>query len=132
MTDQDIVTAILELIPSALAIYLFGSRVQRAERSDSDLDLGVLVPGKADVVDLWEKAQDLAIRFGIDTDLVDLRSASTVMQHQVVTTGRRLYAAPGLEVERFEMFVLKEMTYLNEARAGVMADIASEGRVHGR
>ena len=132
MTDREIIGAVLELIPSALAIYLFGSRAQGGERPESDLDLGVLMPGTADVVELWDKAQDLAIRFDTDVDLVDLRAASTVMQYQVVTTGRRLFAAPGLDADRFEMFVLKEMTYLNEARAGVMADIVRGGRVHGR
>ena len=132
MIDQEIVGAVLELIPSAQAIYLFGSRAQGNGGPASDLDLGVLMPGKANVVELWDKAQQLAIRFNIDVDLVDLRAASTVMQHQVVVTGRRLFAAPGLDADRFEMFVLKEMTYLNESRAAVMADIAREGRVHGR
>ena len=132
MTDEDIVTAVLEVIPATQALYLFGSRAQGCERLDSDLDLGVLVPGMAGAAELWDRAQELAVRFNLDVDLVDLRAASTVMQHQVVTSGRRLFAVPGQEVDRFEIFVLKEMTDLNEARAGVMADIVREGRVHGR
>lgn len=132
MTDEDIVTAVLEVIPATQALYLFGSRARGCERPDSDLDLGVLVAGKAGAAELWDRAQELAVRFNLDVDLVDLRAASTVMQHQVITSGRRLFAAPGQEVDRFEIFVLKEMTDLNEARAGVMADIVREGRVHGR
>ena len=131
-TDDLIVTAVRTVVPEALAIYLFGSRAQGEERPGSDLDLGVLVRGRADVVTLWERAQDIAGQLHLDVDLVDLRSASTVLQYQIVTTGRRLFAAPGLDVDRFEMFALKEMAYLNEARAGVMADIAREGRVYGR
>ena len=130
--DGAILSAVLELLPEAQAVYIFGSRAHGQEWQGSDLDLGVLVPGKAEVLALWYKAQELASRFDMDVDLVDLRAASTVLQHQVVTTGRRLFAAPGLDADRFEIFVLKEMTDFNEARAGVMADIAREGRVYGR
>lgn len=130
--DDEIAAAVRATVPEALAIYMFGSRAIGQECPDSDLDLAVLVAGKADVVALWERAQDLALGFGLDVDLVDLRTASTVLQYQVVTTGRRLFAAPGLDADRFELFALREMMYLNEARAGVMSDIAREGRVYGR
>ena len=64
-------------------------------------------------------------------DLLDLRAASTVMQYQVLTTGRRLWAREP-EAGLFECFVMSEKIALDEARAGLLHDIATEGRVYGR
>jgi len=112
------------------ALYAFGSRVAGTAGPQSDLDLAVLVPGYADPLTLWHLAGELADVVGCPVDLLDLRAASTVMQYQVITTGQRLWGdtlAAGL----FECFVLSEKTALDTARAGLLADIAKEGRVHG-
>jgi predicted nucleotidyltransferase len=131
ISDSDIVTAIRFSLPDVQAIILFGSRADGLPRPDSDLDLAVLLPHRADTVRLWEVGEALARRWGTDVDLVDLRGANTVMQSQIVTTGRRLFATGG-EADLYEMFILGEMTSLNEARAPLIADIQREGRVHGR
>lgn len=119
-----------EALPNAMALYAFGSRMQGTAGHESDLDLAVLVPGYADPVRLWELAGELTDRAGCDVDLLDLRAASTVMQYQVLTTGRRLWAADH-QADLFESFVLSEKTALDEARAGLLADIQKEGRVYG-
>lgn len=131
LSDSAIVTAVRDVLPAAQAITVFGSRADGSARADSDLDLAVLLPGRADVVNLWEAGEEIARRLNVDVDLIDLRAASTVMQYQIVTTGRRLFAAH-TAVDLFEAFVLSEMTALNEARAPLIADIQREGRVHGR
>lgn len=131
ISESDIVTAIRSNLPDVQAIILFGSRVDGLQRPGSDLDLAVLLPRRADPVRLWEVGEALARRLDIDVDLIDLRGANTVMQSQIVTTGRRLFAT-GQEADLYEMFVLGEMTSLNEARAPLIADIQREGRVHGR
>lgn len=125
-----LVHRILAACPRAIALYAFGSRVQGAARPDSDLDLAVLVEGYAEPVALWELASDLAEVSGCDVDLLDFRAASTVMQHQILTTGVRLWARDA-QADRFEVFVLSEKTALDEARAGLLADIQREGKVHG-
>ena len=74
---------------------------------------------------------ELAIALGGDVDLLDLRAASTVMQYQVITTGQCLWAqqpAAGL----FECFVLSEKLDFDAARAGLLADIAQQGKVYAR
>jgi hypothetical protein len=63
-------------------------------------------------VTLWELAGDLAERIGCEVDLLDLRAASTVMQYQTVTTGRRLWAQD-TQADLFECFVLSEKTALD-------------------
>ncbi|KFF49665.1 DNA polymerase subunit beta [Gammaproteobacteria bacterium MFB021] len=114
-----------------LAIYAFGSQVSGQARADSDLDLAVLLSGTADSVALWTLAQDIAAMLDIDVDLVDLRKASTVMQHRVVTSGERWWARDE-QAGLFEAFVLSDKMALDEARAPLMADIQREGRIHDR
>ena len=121
--------ALRERFPDALALYAFGSRIANTARADSDLDLAVLLPGYADPLVLWRTAQELAEISQCPVDLLDLRAESTVMQHQVLTTGRRLWStepAAGL----FEAYAMSEKLALDEARAGLLADIAREGRIH--
>lgn len=128
---SDIIAAVLAELPEARAIYLFGSHADGSAGAESDLDLAVLLPGRGDPVRVWQAGEGVAHRLNVDVDLVDLGAASTVMQFQVLTTGRRLFAADG-QVDRFEAFVMAEMIDLNHARAGLLADITREGRVHGR
>jgi len=125
-----VVPALRAVLPDALAVYAFGSRVQGTARAHSDLDLAVLVPGYADPLMLWSLAGDLAIQLGYHVDLLDLRAASTVMQYQVLTTGQRLWAQD-TAAALFECYVMSEKLDFDAARAGLLADIAREGRIHG-
>jgi len=118
-------------VPKLLAVYAFGSRIQGAEGPDSDLDLAVLVAGYADPLQLWEIAGDLADAAGCPVDLLDLRAASTVMQHQILTGGERWWARDA-QAALFEAAMLSEKTALDSARAGLLADIQREGTVYGR
>ena len=126
-----VVAAIHARFPNAMAVYAFGSQVQGTAESESDLDLAVLVAGYADPIALWDAAGSLADMVGCPVDLLDLRAASTVMQYQVITTGRCLWSI-GLPAGLFETFVLSEKTALDEARAPLMADIQRTGKIHGR
>lgn len=122
---------IRQRIPRLMAVYAFGSRVQGAANADSDWDLAVLVEGYADPVLLWDTASELASLVGAEVDLLDFRAASTVMQHQILTTGERWWARDA-QASLYEAAVLSEMTELNAARAPLLADIAASGRVYGR
>ncbi|WP_239496272.1 type VII toxin-antitoxin system MntA family adenylyltransferase antitoxin [Salinicola peritrichatus] len=120
-----------ELDERLLAIYAFGSRIAGQARQDSDLDLAVLLAGKADPVALWNLAQALAVTLDLDVDLIDLRDASTVMQYRVITSGERWWTRD-TQADLFEAFVLNDKMALDEARAPLLADIEREGHVHGR
>jgi len=131
MDEVALVRRLRAALPDAIAIWLFGSFATGEAGPESDLDLAVLVAGRADPVALWRLAGELAEIAGRHVDLVDMRAASTVMQHQVVTNGRRLWARD-VSAGLFEAFVLSEKTNLDEARAGLLQDIAREGVIHGR
>ena len=128
--DGPLVTKLRAALPNLLAVHAFGSQVQGTAGPDSDLDRAVLVAGQVDPLLLWRLSGELAELVGCGVDLLDLRAASNVMQYQVITTGRRLWAQqPAAGV--FECFVLSEKTALDEARAGLLDDIAKNGRVYG-
>ncbi|MCI8212092.1 DNA polymerase subunit beta [Pseudomonas sp. S25] len=131
MNIQNVLTCLHDRLPNLLGVYLFGSQVSGHANAESDIDLAVLVPGVIDPVDLWRLAGELADIAGFHVDLIDLRAASTIMQYQIITKGRRLWAkneAAGI----FEAFVLSEKTSLDCARSGLLDDIQKKGIVHGR
>lgn len=118
-------------IPNLLAIYAFGSRIQGTAKPESDLDLAVLVAGQADPITLFEVANELANIAGYEVDLLDLRTASTVMQYQIITTGQRWWVSD-IQAALYEVAILSEKTALDEARAGLLADIQQRGTIYGR
>lgn len=122
---------IQQRVPRLMAVYAFGSRVQGTGNARSDWDLAVLVEGYADPVLLWDTASELASLLGAEVDLLDFRAASTMMQHQILTTGERWWARDA-QAALYEAAVLSEMTELNAARAPLLADIAASGRVYDR
>lgn len=130
MNQSAIIQKLQTSIPSLLAIYAFGSRVQGTAGPASDLDLAVLVAGYAEPVALWSLAGELADIAGCTVDLLDLRAASTVMQYQIVTTGQRWWAKDAQAV-LYEAAILSEKTALDTARAGLLGDIQKRGTVYG-
>ncbi|BAO82025.1 predicted nucleotidyltransferase [Serpentinimonas raichei] len=131
MNRPTIVATLRERLPDLLAIYAFGSRIQGTAGPQSDLDLAVLVAGYADPLALFDLAGDLADVAGCPVDLLDLRAASTVLQHQILVTGQRWWALDA-QAALFEAAMLSEKTALDEARAGLLADILQRGTVYAR
>ena len=113
-------------LPNLLAIYLFGSHAQGNAGPDSDIDIAVLIAGKLDPLQLWELAQEI----GPNLDILDLRTASTVMQYQIITTGLRLWTK-NAQAAIFESTILSDKTELDTARAPLLADIQREGTIYG-
>ena len=132
MDTDKLVTLIESRIGPLQALYLFGSVARKQERQDSDVDLAVLVASPLTELARWELAQELAVFCGKDVDLIDLRSASTVMRSQILHSSRKLYEqADAAPVGAFEDFIVSDYARLNEERAGILADIAARGSVHG-
>ena len=61
--------------------------------------------------------------------MIDLRAASAVMQCQIITCGRMIWAANS-QAAMFESFILTEKTALGTLRAGVIEDGQGNGRVY--
>lgn len=134
MLNQVLINLLQSRLPNLMAIYAFGSRVIGDANTNSDWDLAVLVAGYVEPGVLWELSAALAEVTSTEVDLIDLRAASSVMQHQVLTLGERwwLRAESATQVGIWEAAMLSEMTELNSARAGLLADIAASGVIYGR
>jgi predicted nucleotidyltransferase len=131
MNFETVLTHLRANLPGLLAVYAFGSQVTGEARAGSDLDLAALVEGSIDPLQLWRLSGELADIVKVPVDLLDLRTASTVMQYQVITTGRLLWNKDG-QAGIFESYILSEKTALDAARAGLLADIHKDGTVYGR
>ena len=131
MNHQAIVDMLFARVPGLLAVYAFGSRIRGGAGPESDLDVAVLVAGYAEPWLLWEVTSDLADLAGCPVDLLDMRAASTVMQHQILTTGERWWRRDG-QAALYEAAIMSEKTELDTARAGLLGDIRKRGSVYGR
>lgn len=127
-----VVATICEVVPGVLAVYRFGSWDTAQARGDSDIDLAILPIKALQPMATWELAHKLAEIVARDVDLVDLRSATSVMRLQVIAYGVRLYCAEPLTVELFETMVYSSYARLNEERHEILADIRQRGSVYGQ
>jgi predicted nucleotidyltransferase len=116
---NDIRSLVLEQCQSIKLIYLFGSYANDQSNSQSDIDIAILGASKFDPVARWQWQNELAIALKNDVDLVDLLSASTVMQNQVIHHGMCIYDAANYAA-LFEMQVMSMYQHLNVERADIL------------
>lgn len=67
----------------------------------------------------WQLQSELAEDFACEVDLVDLLSASTVMQNQIIHHGLCLYETSNSSA-LFEMQVMSMYQHLNDERADIL------------
>ena len=87
---ESLITLLQQRLPGLLAVYAFGSRIESqglSARSDSDLDLAVFLEGYGDPLTLFNLSGSFADIAACALDLLDIRAASTVMQHHILTLG---------------------------------------------
>jgi uncharacterized protein len=131
MNDVALSEYIRKAVPGLIALYRFGSQAKGTARPGSDVDLAILSRESVPNLRRFELAQELAIRLHRDVDLVDLRSASTVMRMQVISTGESLDAPNELARREFEMYVYSDYARLNEERQDILKRITQSGVVYG-
>ncbi len=113
-----------ELAPFDPAVtYVFGSYGMPAFHRESDLDLAFLPRMAVDPFHLFQVANHLSGKLGIEVDLVDLTRASTVMRKEVLRTGQILHIHDERAMREFEMKTLSDYARLNEERHEVLAAI---------
>jgi predicted nucleotidyltransferase len=133
METKSILSLLQQRLPTLMAAYAFGSRIKDAGQhanAESDLDLAVLVEGYADPVLLFELASELADITQCHVDLLDIRAASTVMQSQILTQGKRLWAKD-VRAGLFEAAMLNEKIYFDQSRQRLLHDVMERGSVYG-
>jgi uncharacterized protein len=126
-----LINRIKSSLPNVLAIYAFGSQITGHANEHSDLDLAVLIDGQVETFDLWDLASQLSEIAGCDVDLLNMRLASTVMQYQILQTGRTLWAKQP-DAGIFESFILSEKINLDVLRKELLDDIDQRGSIYAR
>lgn len=122
---QQLIDKILALTPNVKLVYLFGSQASEESNQFSDIDVAILTPHKIDPVCRWQYQQRLAELLNQDVDLVDLLSASTVMQNEVIAKGDCLFDA-GNYAPQFETQVMSMYQRLNDERAELLTAFKGE------
>jgi len=130
MTDASLIAYIRKAVPDLTALYRFGSAERGTARSDSDIDLAILLHKPLSELRRFELAQELAIQLHRDVDLVDLRLASTVMRMQVLSTGTCLTSEDDAARRKFEMYAYSDYARLNEERREILDGIKKRGQVY--
>lgn len=131
MDSKTITRTLTEQLPDAIAIYLFGSQARGRAHPTSDIDIAVLAHDPIPGLQLFQLAQDLALRLHREVDLVDLRRASTVMRAQILSTGQRVETTDEQAVAEFEMYAYADYARLNEERRDLLKGITERGLVYG-
>jgi len=133
MDINDIIDTVRKHHPNVQGIYLFGTFGTDMERTDSDLDLALLLPPAEAMKEknpaIGACRDDLEEHMGRAVDLINLREANTVFQNEIMNEGRLIYVANENEIDAFEMKVMSAHQKLNEERAAILKDIEDTGRV---
>lgn len=122
---RQIVSTITASYPTTSAIYLFGSRATEREKADSDWDIALLTAEKLPPLERWQLSGALCELLDGEVDLVDLLTASTVFQMQIVTTGKLLFQQQPATAN-FEMQVFSMYGRLQESRREIVEQFISE------
>jgi len=124
--DQVIQELVRRYHPDVQAVYRFGSAGTEHERTDSDLDIALLLPpdsarraGSLALGELHLALEDALCR---DVDLINLRLAPAVLQTQIVVTGTRIFCTDTLLADEFELLALALYQKLNQERAEIIAE----------
>lgn len=119
-------------IPGLSAVYLFGSRSEGQARPDSDTDIAYLSAGpEMTSVDRFFLAQQLADILNTDVDLVDLRTASTILRFEIVGKGKRIFCLDETICDLFEITVFSMYQRFQEERKEIVEEILQKGTIYG-
>jgi predicted nucleotidyltransferase len=133
MAFEVIISAILRHYPRVQGVYIFGAFATAMERSDSDLDIALLLPPaearKEKPFALSACRNELESLTKRSVDLINLREINTVFQNEIIAEGRLIYVADEAQIDTFEMNVLSAYQKLNEERADILKEIEASGRV---
>ena len=108
------------------AIYLFGSHGTEHEHPESDVDIAVLLPpaiaAQTTTDSLLDCITELSTALDKEVDLVNLRHANTVFQHEIIFNSTLIHIADQYAVDVFEMITMSLYQKLNEERAEILVD----------
>ena len=130
--SQQLTDILISHIPDLWAVYLFGSICTDRFNADSDIDIAFIGAQSVDSIKRWDIQEIIAAQLHKDIDLVDMRSATTIMQKQIIETGQRVYCGAQFlsRVEHFESKCIWLYIDLMELNAPLYARITKDKSVY--
>ena len=122
-TNDTMIAIVRRNFSDVQGIYLFGSHAQESPRSDSDLDVALLLPHEQakQVTSLAGGAcrfeREKTLRQTID--LINARLVSTVLRKEIIL-GDLVHCSDFHAVEAFEILTLSYYQKLNQERAAIL------------
>jgi len=123
--------ALLAALPSAWAIYVYGSFARGDDTNRSDIDLALLLPPDEQIGDLLGLLSDVSARVHREVDLVDLRRSSDVLRREVLADGLQIYVARPDEVLEWEGTALSRYQRYREEVRDLLDDFRKTGIGYG-
>lgn len=123
------IISLLTSIANVKAIYMYGSIITEYFNDESDIDIAILLDKKIEIQTLYEINMKLASTLDKDVDLVQLDNVSTVLQFQVIQTGKRIFCKDEKYCNRYESQIFCEYIELNELRKPYLDEIKKTGKV---
>ena len=105
-----IIALLNQQLPALQGVYIYGSFASEQITENSDVDIGLLLSAVEakkvkldDILDIQVELESLLSR---SVDLVNMRTASTVLQFEIVNTGTRVFTADPFEVDLYELLAI--------------------------
>jgi len=127
--ENEIRDHLLGIIPDLKAIYIFGSFAKGEMTKESDIDIGIISSLKLSPAAIFNTAQELAAILNRDVDLLDIEQVPLVMQFQVISTGKNIYAKYPVELLEFETRITSMYQRFNEERKYIVQEIVNSGKI---
>lgn len=127
MPSRDIITQLVrDVLPDARAAWLFGSAATGHWREGSDIDLAVSMPQPFSAAARMGAAERMISALGIEVDLLDFHQMHTVMQVQIIDTGRLLFSTDPVALAQYQGFLHTEYQNIQHWRQPMMAQLAQQ------
>lgn len=119
--------SLLETVPYAWAIYVFGSFARSEDWPGSDLDLAILLPPGRRIEDLLGVMSVVSARVHRDVDIVDLRRAADVLRCEVLSSGQMLHVSEPGQVLAWEAAAMSRYARHREEIRDILEDFRRTG-----
>lgn len=124
---NNILEIIQKTIPELQAVYIFGSSGTIYETPESDLDIAILASYYLDPLQKWNLSKKISQFVQRDVDIVDLKTASTVMRFEILKSGKRIYSKDPIASDLFETAMFSAYVHFVEDRQALINDIKTRG-----
>lgn len=129
--QKTIVDHLKNRISGIQLIYHFGSSANQQEHPGSDIDIAFYTDKEIGNLERWEIQEELARVFVKNVDLLDLRKVPIVMQYQIITTGKLIFALDEQFMEMRENQIYSMYLDFNEQRKEFIKQFEETGTIYG-